>query len=65
MQLIILLEFIYVCNEWLLNRDQCAWALVASTALLICGAFTGIGFLYHVSWLPICACLWTSARSRL
>ena len=38
-------------NEWLLERDQCAWALVASSALLICGAFTGIGFLYHVSWV--------------
>lgn len=48
-QLIILLEFIYVVNEWLLERDQCAWALVASTALLICGSFVGIGFLYHVS----------------
>lgn len=48
-QLIILLEFIYVVNEWLLERDQCAWALVASTALLVCGSFVGIGFLYHVS----------------
>lgn len=38
-------------NEWLLERDQCAWALVASSTLLICGAFTGIGFLYHVSWV--------------
>ncbi|PRW59950.1 putative serine incorporator [Chlorella sorokiniana] len=55
LQLIILLDFIYVVNEWLLERDQCAWALVASTALLICGAFVGIGFLYHY-WAPEPSC---------
>lgn len=47
-QLLILLEFFYSVNEWLVERDQCAWALVAGSAFLIVGAFVGIGFLYHV-----------------
>ena len=48
LKLIIILDFFYVVNEWLLERDHCAVTLVASTALMIAGSLTGIGFLYHV-----------------
>lgn len=34
LQLIIILDFVFAANEWLLEREGCAWALVTSTALL-------------------------------
>lgn len=48
LQLVILLDFIYQINEYLLERDHCAIALVALTALLIAGTCVGMGFLYKV-----------------
>jgi hypothetical protein len=42
------LDFIYQVNEWLLERDHCAVALVALTSLLIIGTCVGMGFLYKV-----------------
>ena len=48
LQLVILLDFIYAVNEWLLDRDHCAFVLVAASALLIIGSFVGLGFLYKV-----------------
>jgi hypothetical protein len=50
LQLLILVEFVYVANEWLLKQEG-RWAaatLVAGSALMIAGAFVGVGFLYHV-----------------
>ena len=52
MQLVIILEFVYVVNEWLLEREKCAFTLVAATLLMIAGSFVGIGFLYHVRAAP-------------
>ena len=43
----IILDFIYVVNAWLVERRSCAFPLVAVTLLLICGSFVGIGFLFH------------------
>lgn len=40
-------------NEWLLERDGCGWALVAGSALGICGSFVGIGFLYAVRFCAL------------
>jgi serine incorporator 1/3 len=57
LQLIILLEFVYAINEWLLERDD-AFArvmLVASTLLLIVGSIVGLGFLYTY-WAPNGGC---------
>lgn len=47
-QLVIILDFIYSVNEWLLERKRCAFTLVSATLLLICGSLVGIGFLYNV-----------------
>ncbi|PSC71077.1 putative serine incorporator [Micractinium conductrix] len=47
LQLVIILDFIYVVNAWLVERRSCAFPLVAVTLLLICGSFVGIGFLFH------------------
>lgn len=64
-QLIILLDLVYSVNEWLLERERCAFTLVSATVLLICGSLVGIGFLYNVrSWLPAPACS-LGARGRI
>lgn len=56
-QLIILLEFVYVVNEYLLDRDDnlARTALVSLSFLLIVGSLVGIGFLYHF-WAPNASC---------
>ncbi len=66
-QLIILLDLVYSVNEWLLERERCAFTLVSATVLLICGSLVGIGFLYNVrSRLPASARSWGArGRSRL
>lgn len=46
-QLIILLDFFYWLNEWLLEHEWNA-LVVASTVVLIVGSFVGCGFLYKV-----------------
>lgn len=48
LQLIILLEFIYSINEYLLERDNCAFVLITVTGMLIAGSLVGMGFLYKV-----------------
>lgn len=50
-QLVILLDFIYIVNEWLLDREW-HWAMIIATALLICGSIVGTGFLYKVLESP-------------
>lgn len=56
-QLIILLEFIYSINEYLLERDD--WisrtALIFLSFLLIVGSIVGLGFLYAF-WAPKASC---------
>lgn len=47
LQLVIILDFIYSVNEWLVERERCAFTLVSATVLLICGSLVGIGFLYN------------------
>ena len=47
-QLIILLDFVYFANEWLLARDQCAFVLIGGSALLGVGSVVGLGFLFYV-----------------
>ena len=47
-QLVILLDFVYSANEWLLERDQCAFVLIAGSGLMIVGSLVGIGFLFKV-----------------
>jgi serine incorporator 1/3 len=56
-QLVILLEFIYGMNEYLLERDdRCsAFTLVAASATLIAGSIVGMGFLYKY-WAPQASC---------
>lgn len=49
LQLIVLLDFIYQVNEWLLERDNCAPVLVGVTGVLIAGTLVGMGFLYKVN----------------
>ena len=60
LQLVILLDFVYIVNEYLLERDRCAFVLVVLTALLISGTIVGMGFLYKVR---ILACMCTSLSS--
>ncbi len=48
LQLIILLDSVYKLNEYLLERDQCAFTLIALTVVMIAGTFVGMGFLYKV-----------------
>lgn len=55
LQLVIILEFVYVVNEWLLEREKCAFTLVVATLLMIAGSFVGIGFLYHY-YAPSSSC---------
>lgn len=52
MQLIVLLDFVYFVNEWLLERDHCQVALIGLTGALLVGTFVGAGFLYKVSTWP-------------
>lgn len=47
LQLIIVLDFVYMVNEWLLEREKCAFTLIASSFLFIVASFVGIGFLYY------------------
>ena len=55
-QLLILLDFIYAVNEWLVERRGAAHAaLVAGSALLILGSFVAIGFMYHF-YAPYASC---------
>lgn len=67
-QLVILLEFIYAVNEWLVTRDGwCSWVLVGSTILFIVGSFVGLGFLYHF-YAPEASCslnIWFCTRCVL
>lgn len=57
LQLILLLDFFYRVNEWLLERRSCNAVTVTLTAICIVGSFVGIGFLYKVrgsnAWLQI------------
>ena len=48
LQLVIFLDVIYQLNEYLLAREQCAFALISITALCIVGTIVGMGFLYKV-----------------
>eukprot|EP00887_Chlorella_sp_A99_P006525 scaffold3.g6525.t1 len=57
--LIILLDFVYDANDWLLGRPRCAFALVAGSALLIVGSFVGAGFMFKA----IIAVAFTTTRS--
>lgn len=56
MQLLILLEFIYAMNTFLVEGGG-AWhvLLVAASALLIAGSLVGVGFLFHF-WAPQASC---------
>lgn len=54
-QLIILLDFVYDANDWLLGRPRCAFALVAGSALLIVGSFVGAGFMFKF-YAPSASC---------
>lgn len=48
LQLVILLDSVYKLNEYLLERDQCAFTLIALTVVMIAGTIVGMGFLYKV-----------------
>lgn len=48
LQLILLLDFFYQINQWLLEREQCNFVVIGLTAFFIVGSFVGIGFLYKV-----------------
>jgi Serine incorporator (Serinc) len=48
LQLIILLDSVYKLNEYLLEREQCAFTLIALTVVMIVGTIVGMGFLYKV-----------------
>lgn len=49
LQLIIILDSVYKVNEYLLDREQCAFTLIALTVVMISGTIVGMGFLYKVS----------------
>jgi len=55
MQLVILLDFIYNINEYLLERDRAAPILIGLTFILIAGSIVGMGFLYKY-WAPNSGC---------
>lgn len=57
LQLIILLEFFYWINEWLLERESraCAVVLAGGSFLMIAGSFVGIGFMYNY-YAPSSSC---------
>ena len=56
-QLIILLDFIYIINEYLLERDDGLGngLLIGGSALLIIGSIIGTGFLYYL-YSPSSSC---------
>ncbi|GAB4821842.1 hypothetical protein N2152v2_008888 [Parachlorella kessleri] len=54
-QLVLLLDFIYRINEWLLERERCSCVIVGLTGLLIVGSFVGSGFLYKY-YAPHASC---------
>lgn len=56
-QLLILLDFIYALNEWLLSRDDALGnaLLIGGSVVLMAGSLVGTGFLYHV-YAPKSSC---------
>jgi hypothetical protein len=55
LQLIILLDSVYKLNEYLLEREQCTFTLIALTMVMIVGTIVGMGFLYKY-WAPNAKC---------
>ena len=53
-QIVILLDFVFGVNEWLLDREWGA-ALIAGSALLYGGGLAALGVLYHF-WAPHARC---------
>jgi hypothetical protein len=55
LQLVILLDSVYKLNEYLIEREQCAFTLISLTLVLIAGTVVGMGFLYKY-WAPNSGC---------